>query len=506
MGTGEMLQNRVRMREGGMSFATRLLAACLRLRVPRRFRVFSSCSASFLLHLILILILAFWAIWRERSQRSHTIVVLPSTDEEEIVRLFEAPITVPATTPTPMQSFLQDSPAETTMFQAPDIPSPFADSDPGETFLDPSPAPRAVLPSELLLRTSEVGGGGFEGRTREMRARLVLQRGGTAESEDAVSRGLAWLAAHQRDDGSWRFNHHDGPCRGLCRNPGTVGSTTAATGLVLLAFLGAGEVTEESMYRDVVDKGLYYLSSRMLVTPHGGDLQEGTMYAQGIAAIALCEAYAMTGDESLGTVAQYAIDFICSAQHKEGGWRYFPGQPGDTTVFGWQIMALKSARMAGLRVPQQVVNSANAFLDRVQTENGAYYGYMKPDRVPTPTAVGLLSRMYSGRPQEDARLAMGVKYLEKLKPSRTDVYFNYYATQVMHHYEGRGWDAWNQELRDRLVATQSRRGHEHGSWYFNDEHGKSGGRLYTTAMCVMILEVYYRYMPLYGPGTLEEDL
>lgn len=506
MGTGEMLHNRARMQKAAMSFASRLLAVCPRVRVPRRFRVFSSCSASFVLHLTLILLLAFWLIWKDRESRSHTIIVLPMTDEEEIVTLFDAPVNALATTPDPLQSFLVGDPAEATAIDAPDIPSPFADSESGETSSEPTPAPRAVRPSELLLRIDAVGGGGFEGRTKQMRASLVALRGGTAESEDAVSRGLAWLAAHQRDDGSWRFDHRDGPCGGLCKNPGTVGSTTAATGLALLPFFGAGEVTEESTYKDIVDKGLYYLSSRMLVTPHGGDLQEGTMYAQGIAAIALCEAYAMTRDESLRPTAQYAIDFICSAQHKEGGWRYFPGQPGDTTVFGWQIMALKSARMADLQVPQRVLDMAKGFLDGVQTENGAYYGYQGPDRLPTPTAVGLLARMYYGWPQDDARLAMGVKYLEKLKPSRTDVYFNYYATQVMHHYEGAGWDAWNGELRDRLIATQSRRGHEHGSWYFNDKHGESGGRLYTTAMCVMILEVYYRYMPLYGPGAIEEDL
>ena len=125
---------------------------------------------------------------------------------------------------------------------------------------------------------------------------------------------------------------------------------------------------------------------------------------------------------------------------------------------------------------------------------------------PVPTAVGLLARMYLGWPREDSRLARGVYYLEKLGPSRTDMYFNYYATQVLHHYEGSGWHAWNTTLRDRLVATQSRRGHEHGSWYFHDEHGQSGGRLYTTAMCVMILEVYYRHMPLYGRRAVEADL
>jgi hypothetical protein len=357
----------------------------------------------------------------------------------------------------------------------------------------------------LLPVADKERGGGFEGRTQAARARLVGQRGGTPESEDAVARGLAWLAAHQREDGSWRFNHHDGPCGGLCRDPGTVGSTTAATGLALLPFLGAGETTEQSQYKEVADKGLYYLVGRTLVTPHGGDLQEGTMYAQGIAAIALCEAYAMKRDETLRPVAQLAIDFICHAQHPEGGWRYFPGQPGDTTVFGWQLMALKSARLAGLSVPQPVLERAERFLDGVQSGDGAFYGYQKPDKSPTPTAVGLLSRMYYGWPQDDPRLAAGVAYLQKLRPSRTDVYFNYYATQVMHHSEGPGWPEWNREVRDRLVATQARRGHEHGSWYFHDENGKQGGRLYTTAMCVMILEVYYRHMPLYGQRAVEDN-
>jgi hypothetical protein len=295
-------------------------------------------------------------------------------------------------------------------------------------------------------------------------------------------------------------------CGGLCRDPGNVGSTTASTGLALLPFLGAGEIGAGSQYEKVVDDGLYYLRSRLLVTSLGGDLQEGTMYAQGIAAIALCEAYAMSRDESLRSAAQLAIDFICHAQHEAGGWRYFPGQPGDTTVLGWQLMALKSAHLAGLTVPVDVLHRVEQFLDSVQREEGAVYGYQKPDKTPVPTAVGLLARMYLGWPREDSRLARGVNYLEKLGPSRTDMYFNYYATQVLHHYEGSGWDAWNTTLRDRLVATQSRRGHEHGSWYFHDEHGKSGGRLYTTAMCVMILEVYYRHMPLYGKRAVARDL
>ena len=84
------------------------------------------------------------------------------------------------------------------------------------------------------------------------------------------------------------------------------------------------------------------------------------------------------------------------------------------------------------------------------------------------------------------------------------MYFNYYATQVMHHYEAPGWNTWNDQLRDRLVKTQSKYGHERGSWYFHDKHSLAGGRLYNTAICTMILEVYYRHMPLYRREILEQ--
>jgi hypothetical protein len=330
-----------------------------------------------------------------------------------------------------------------------------------------------------------------------------LAGGGTPESENAVELGLQWLAAHQREDGSWRFDLTDAPCAGRCRHPGTVATTTGATSLALLPFLGAGYTTEQGPYQDVVNKGLYYLTSRMLLTPQGGDLQEGTMYAQGLSAIVLCEAYAMTGDRNLRAPAQQAIDFICNAQHEQGGWRYYPGQPGDTTVFGWQIMALKSARLANLEVPSPVIENAMRYLDRVQTQNGAAYGYQKPDKDASPTAIGLLARMYYGWHRDDPRLARGVGYLVATGPSPTDVYFNYYGSQVLHHYQGSDWERWNERLREHLIATQEKEGHERGSWYFPDRHGSIAGRLYTTAMGVMTLEVYYRHMPLYGDPAVE---
>ena len=351
--------------------------------------------------------------------------------------------------------------------------------------------------SELFVRSSTATGGGLEGRKN--RPALAAKHGATPESEDAVERGLKWLLAHQRENGSWDFDHTKGACGGLCRNPGSAASTTAATGCALLAFLGAGYTHTDGQYQDAVQRGLYYLSSRAVMTPHGADLREGTMYAQGISALTLCEAYGMTEDPALRDIAQKALDFIIYAQDKRGGgWRYRPQEPGDTTVTGWQLMALRSGQMAGLNVPSPSIVLAVRFLDGVEADGGAKYGYLDQAPRNSTTAVGLLLRMYTGWGHETPALARGLKHLDKWGPSRDDIYYDYYATQVMHHWQGPLWERWNRTMRDYLVASQATEGHESGSWYFDGSHTRSGGRLFSTCAAIMTLEVYYRYMPLYG--------
>ncbi|HTQ40460.1 MAG TPA: prenyltransferase/squalene oxidase repeat-containing protein [Pirellulales bacterium] len=349
------------------------------------------------------------------------------------------------------------------------------------------------------------GGGGLGGRSPERRAQLVGSGGGSAASEAAVERGLKWLLAHQHDDGGWRFNFDGPPCDNLCRNPGRETSTTAATALALLPFYGAGYTHKEGPYTEQVNRGLYYLGTRMLATPQGGDLQEGSMYAQGLATIVLCEAYAMSKDSNLRPYAQQAVNFILYAQDRHGGgWRYFPGQVGDTSVTGWQLMALKSAQMAGLDVSSPAFFLANKFLDSVQNEKGAYYGYTLPSNGgATTTSVGLLCRMYLGWSRNHPALNAGVTALEKLGPSDTNMYFNYYATQVMYHHGGSQWERWNKVMRDYLIATQATEGHENGSWYFPDFHDDKGGRLLNTSLAILTLEVYYRYLPLYSSKAVD---
>jgi hypothetical protein len=342
--------------------------------------------------------------------------------------------------------------------------------------------------------------GELAGRSGAVRAKLVTEGGGNSNSERCVTNGLKWLAKYQQPDGKWSFHHG-------FDDPGSLDKcTTGATGLAVLSFLGAGHThkSEQSHYRLVVDKGLKYLVSQLKRQGTLGDLRgkvvsnEG-MYAHAIATLAICEAYSQTRDSDLKNAAQWAVNFIVAAQDpKGGGWRYSPRQPGDTTVTGWQLMALKSARNGRLKFPEKTLVGASRFLDSVQVLGGSRYGYDTRGEAPSMTAIGLLCRMYLGWTHENAALAGGIDFLSHIGPSQGDIYYDYYATQVLHHWGGSEWQKWNEVLRDRLIETQVKRGDAAGSWKPTGDRGAAaGGRLYQTCLSIMTLEVYYRYLPLY---------
>ncbi len=355
----------------------------------------------------------------------------------------------------------------------------------------------------------------FGGRSQAARAAMLRQFGGTEASEAAVASGLKWLVNHQNPDGSWSFDHvQAGSCGNSCTQPGSLKNKTGATGMALLAFLGAGHTHEQGHYKEVVKKGINFLLKNMVATPDGGDLRgdqraggHAGMYVQGLATIAICEAHALTKDRRLRRAAQHAIQFIIRAQHPTGGgWRYRPREPGDTSVVGWQVMAIKSAQAAKIRIPREVLRGASYFLDRVQADDGAQYGYTGPQTGrPATSAIGLLCRMYLGWDRKHKGLQRGVGYLDKLGPATNNMYYNYYATQVMHHWGGKEWRKWNAVMRDQLVNSQDKKGHANGSWRPNDAHGGAGGRLYMTCMCIMTLEVYYRHLPLYQREALSAE-
>lgn len=352
------------------------------------------------------------------------------------------------------------------------------------------------------------------GRSQSARAQLLSRFGGTAESEAAVAAGLDWLARHQNSDGSWSFDHTHDECGESCTSPGTLrNGQMGATAMALLSFLGAGHTPDEGAYRTHVSKALRYVIDHTQVTRTSADLRGSAggnagMYIQGLAAIALCEVNILTRNPEIKRISQFAVNFIVDAQDpRGGGWRYRPREAGDTSVVGWQVMALTSARMGRLRFPSRSRQRVTRFLNEVQYDGGAYYGYRSPAKRPSTTAVGLLCRMYLGWKNDEPALKRGIEYLSEEGPSDNDIYYNYYATQVLHHWGGPLWSKWNEVMREQLIRTQDKTGHARGSWYPVDPHAAQGGRLYQTCLSTMTLEVYYRHLPLYNEieAPVDED-
>ena len=386
-----------------------------------------------------------------------------------------------------------------------------ADQDAKELRLDPDAVEPNLPELERVKQlVSDTSGrqSALAARDPRIRVEMLKREGGTTLTEAAVARGLRWLQLHQERNGSWsldRFNRQPG-C--TC-NSGGVKSDSAATSLALLPFLGAGQTHLVGAHQDTVARGLKWLLERQ---DPSGDLRADSagntgMYAHGQGAIVLCEAFFMTGDERLREPAQRSIDFIVAAQHPAGGWRYAPGMEGDTSVFGWQLMALQSARAANLAVPDETLELAGHFLDRVGYRGGSIYGYM-PRKIPDEvmTAEALLCRAYLGWSANTPGFFDGVDFLQdRYLPDadQSNFYYWYYGTQLMHHVGGAHWEIWNHKIRDILVETQRHRGHAAGSWDPIDSHDRAGGRLYATAVATCTLEVYYRHLPIFRQIKLD---
>lgn len=340
------------------------------------------------------------------------------------------------------------------------------------------------------------------------------------ETEETIERGLAFLAAHQRPDGSWHLEDFDSKVE--------IRSDTAATALALLAFQGAGYTHRQDKYATNLTKALEFLLRNQR---DSGDLYmrmdktsdtNGWLYSHSIASLALCEAYGMTQDPKLQEPAQRAVDFMIASQDLQGGgWRYTPGFGSDTSVTGWFMMALKSAQLSGLEVKPDVFEGIKKWVTNSQAstvEPHLYrYNWKAPDtptqrhgRDPTPTmtSVGLLMRLYLGWKRDDKPMQDGAEYLLHYPPAigtekvpRRDTYYWYYTTQFMFHMGGDTWKEWNGQLQPMLVKSQMRDGQYAGSWdplgEVPDAWGKFGGRLYVTTLNLLSLEVYYRHLPLY---------
>lgn len=402
---------------------------------------------------------------------------------------------------------LEVSPMEVTEF-AVDLPDMVADL-----------APKASQLQTLTQVTVQP----LDSRSDGTKKKLLRAYGGTASSEAAVTEALKWLSRHQLPSGAWSYQHNVA-CNDACGDPGTgrhLGRLNSATSLALLPFLGAGQSHKKGEHRAVVYRGLRFLIANGKPGTRNGlpvlDFTGGVndMYDQGLAAIVLCEAYAMTNDYELLGPAQASVNFIAQAQCYDGGWYYRPRQPdgGDLSVTGWQVMALKSAHMGQLVVPPKSVQGSMLFLDKVGSELGDLYGYRSKIKRATSrpgcVAIGLLCRMYLGWDKTHPGIVKGVRHLANIGVDKRDIYYNYYAAQVLRHNGGKEWTKFNTKLRDWLVDSQSQKRGEKGSWYFPESRShrgpKEGGRLASTAFATMILEVYYRHMPLYAEAAAKDD-
>lgn len=226
------------------------------------------------------------------------------------------------------------------------------------------------------------------------------------------------------------------------------------------------------------------------------------MYSHAMATTALAEAFAMTEDQRLEGPVRKAADFIVSAQTPNSGWRYSPKSDSDTSVTGWEIMALKSAGIGGYKVPPPVYRGAMIWLDHVRCgKMGGLYGYTSPSESPSMTAEGLFIEQYMDFNPNTPRVKESIDYILAHKPAEDlrgsgQFYFWYYATLALHQIGGQGWNEWNKATQTVLVESQRKDGPFAGSWDTNmDSHGDTGGRIYTTALGALMLEVYYRYLP-----------
>jgi len=320
---------------------------------------------------------------------------------------------------------------------------------------------------------------------------------------------LVWLAQAQGRDGSWDAKEWGGD-RSYKVGMG---------GLALLAYLGAGCTHRKGSFQRVVARGLDWLARNQ--RPDGSFPWE-TFYEQGIATIAVCEAYGLTGDPRAGRVAQRAINYIVGLQPDHGGFRYggaVPSGQGDTSVTGWQIMAIKAAILAGLDVPPRALDRCHAFLRNSARQYGtsAYLAGDQGAGSPAVTAVGLLCRIFLNDDHRyDNDIAQAVAWLNRREnprldtPARgaandlvADLYYTYYSSLAMYQVGGENWRAWRKMYYDGLKAEQVKATRDaagrfvKGSWEPGKHRwGKRGGRIYATAMGALCLEAPFRFLRL----------
>ena len=337
----------------------------------------------------------------------------------------------------------------------------------------------------------------------------ALAGGGSRQTEAAVQAALQWLAAHQSPDGRWEARRNEAGREtnpdGVSRPNAGADADTGMTGLALLAMLGSGNTHLRGAYRENVRRGLNFL----LQSQDAEGCLSGTadryaaMYCHAIATFALGEDYGMTGERRLEQPLRRAIDYTVAAQDPYGGgWRYKPHDSGDTSQLGWQFMALKSAQTAGIPMPETTRQGIIRYLQSVASHGNGGLASYRPLEAPsrTMTAEAMLCWQFLGIAREHPACDEAVNYLLSAPPGAgpTNFYYWYYGTFVMYQFQGDGWQRWNAAVSTQLVRLQNKEDPQAGSWDPDSVWGGYGGRIYSTALGAMCLEVYYRFLPVYS--------
>ena len=428
-------------------------------------------------------------------------------------------------------------------------------------------------PSAFVGRTAGRGGGGPGER---------LPTGATVKTEEAVKQGLIWLVRHQQADGSWSADKMKLVCdvkdgKGACcadakgEPSGTYNE--GLTGLSLLAFLGQGFTHESKIFcvdthrakktrfGEVIKKGLEWLKARQAAHPDGRFTDDGQIYNESLATLAMCEAYGMTGHRAWKDSAQRGVDFLVKAQRLNPngtglwGWRYEPREwfesdaakqaypdekerrltshQADVSASAWVVMALKSAEISGLTVPHEAFQGAIDFTKWVTVKDRGV-AYTDPLQVgrklqgegdeyafhPTTLhALGMCIRTFAAKDIEDPVLEWSAKLLAGDLPAVSkdklsiDYYYWYYGTLALNQFDGpaspkqngKYWKAWDRALGETLLPMQDEtKTCAKGSWPTPDRWSLVGGPIYRTAINVLTLEVYYRYENAFAAAALKK--
>ena len=401
------------------------------------------------------------------------------------------------------------------------------------------------LNSNSINASIGVGGGASGAYGERWGKGSLVREGGSEGSEEAVRAALEWLRRHQHPDGGWRSHDFTKMCKKVCTNvdtkygdgKGFEDHDVGVTGLAILAFTGYGHTHHDGLYPEYVEvlrKAVNYMKKVQVKSSdpttngrYGAGDHEQWIYDHSIATMAMGELLVMSNDIiGLKRSVTDSVKLCLRAQNDGFGWRYGmrPGD-NDTSVTGWMVLALKTAKNARLDIPKtefdRAFKGALNWFDRATASNGKT-GYMVPGDegsrlakvYPEPypyskelscmTAVGVLCRLFAGESRKSASIKSGVDILMRSTPnwleakgrskSTVNIYYWYYGSYALFQFGGADWKKWNDDMQASLLKTQ-RQGNidEDGSWDPVGEWGIAGGRVYSTAIGAMTLEVYYRF-------------